>query len=1017
MVERAALRQVSPMNSRCLWFALLILVPFAPLVNADEASEHFDRTVAPLLAGRCLECHSGPEPKGGLDLSHRSSTLKGGDSGSALVPGDATSSLLLERVIAHDMPPKHPLSTDEKSRLREWIVAGAVWGTDPIDPFRYTSIHRAGYDWWALQPVTAIQVPDASKGTSGRTKQNAIDEFIAAKRQEVGLRGSREADRQTLIRRVSFDLLGLPPTPDAVAAFVGDEAPNAYERLVDRILAAPAYGERWTRHWLDVARFGESQGFERDKLRTNSWRYRDWLIEAFNNDLPYDEFARQQLAGDVIDPHNASARIATGFLVAGAYDEVGQSQQSSAMKAVVRQDELEDFVSVVGQSFLGLTINCARCHDHKFDPITQKEYYQLTAALAGVRHGQPEAIDEQISASAIDAMKHIATRISGIESQLAAIEDPVRESLRAQRRAAIEATPAPKPIAAWDFDTDFKDSVGNLHGTPSAAARIEKGGLALDGSSFVATQLLDRDITAKTLEAWVLVPHLQQSGGAAISVQQTSGNVFDAIVFGEREPRRWLAGSNGFVRTQNFSGVEETAAASELVHVAIVYDQDGTITGYRNGQIYGMPYQSSGPVTFKAGESQVIFGLRHSPPGGNRYLTGTIDRARLYDRALSSAEIASSAGTTSDFIPESEIVAGLSSQQQLERSQLHFEREQLQSQHARYNESTVYAVAPRPPEPSHVLVRGNAGQPGELVAAGGVTSLLGVAANFDLSTDAPDADRRKKLAAWITDPNNPLFARVLVNRLWHYHFGDGLVDTPNDLGFNGGRPTHPELVDFLAHELIQSGWSMKSIHRLIVTSATYRQSSRYDPEQASIDAGNRFLWRKTPVRLEAETIRDTVLSISGELNPTMYGPGYHDFRTFNFNSQFYEMLDPVGATFNRRTLYRTWVRSGRSQFLDVFDCPDPSAQTPKRAVTTTPLQALSMLNNSFVLRMADQLAAHIEATTTGNETAQAREAYRLAFGRSPTENESLLTEPFVRQHGLAALCRVIFNSNEFLYVD
>jgi hypothetical protein len=1007
------------MNLRCVetFFGLFLLVPLAASVRADEPSRSFDRTIAPLLSSRCLECHSGLEPKGGLDLSHRSTTFKGGDSGPAVVPESFESSLLLARVITDEMPPKHPLSIEEKTRLREWIVAGAKWGSDPIDPFRYTSEHRAGYDWWALQPVVEPLLPNENSGERTEGQRNAIDAFIAAKRQVQGLHGAPEADRRTLIRRLSFDLLGLPPNSEDVAAFELDELPNAYERLVDRILAAPAYGERWTRHWLDVARFGESQGFERDKLRTNAWRYRDWLIEAFNSDLPYDEFARQQLAGDVLDPENASLRAATGFLVAGAYDEVGQSQQSAAMKAVVRQDELEDYVSVVGQSFLGLTINCARCHDHKFDAVTQKEYYQLTAALAGVRHGQPEAVDDQIAAKAIDAMNHLTSRVRGIETQLAAIENPVRERLLSQRKAQIEATPLPKPIAAWDFDSSFQDSLGMLHGEASGAARIEKGGLVLDGASFVATPPLDRDITEKTLEVWVLVPNLEQAGGGVISVQQTSGNVFDAIVFGERERRRWMAGSNGFVRTQNFSGPEESAAASELVHIAIAYANDGTTTGYRNGQIYGKAYQSDGPVTFKAGESQVIFGLRHSPPGGNRFFTGTIDRARLYDRALSPAEVAASAGTTSDYIPAAELIAGLSEEQRVVRSQLQFEREQLQSQQARYNESTVYAVAPRPPEPSHVLVRGNAGQPGELVAAGGVASLQGVDADFRLSTDASDADRRQKLAAWITDPQNPLFARVLVNRLWHYHFGIGVVDTPNDLGFNGGRPTHPELLDYLAQELVESGWSMKAIHRQIVTSATYRQSSQYDTEQANIDASNRYLWRMTPQRLEAETIRDTVLAISGELNPTMYGPGYHDFRTFNFNSQFYEMLDPVGATFNRRSLYRTWVRSGRSRFLDVFDCPDPSAQAPKRAITTTPLQALSMLNNSFVLRMADRFAARIEAATEPNDLARVREAYRLAFGRLPSENELRDSAAFIRQHGLAALCRVIFNSNEFLYVD
>jgi Protein of unknown function (DUF1553)/Protein of unknown function (DUF1549)/Planctomycete cytochrome C/Concanavalin A-like lectin/glucanases superfamily len=992
------------------WFVFFVLL--APYARADD---RFDRTIAPILASRCLDCHSGLELEGELDLSRYDSALQGGESGPAFVPGNSAESLLLERILADEMPPKHPLEAKEKQLLTEWIQAGAVWGSDPINPFRYSNDHRAGYDWWALRPVKRPPVPTFEFLSA--MHQNPIDVFVTAKHKEKGLSESEEADRRTLIRRVSFDLLGLPPSSEEIDAFIRDESPVAYEQLVDRLLATPAYGERWTRHWLDVARFGESQGFERDKLRTNSWRYRDWLIDAFNDDLPYDEFVRLQLAGDVLYPDRATAKIATGFLVAGAYDEVGQSQLSAAMKAIVRQDELEDLVSVVGQTFLGLTINCARCHDHKFDPVTQKEYYELTAALAGVRHGQREAVDKSLATSSTDARQHLAARIHSIEDHIAAIERPVRDRLLATRDTAIASTSPPQPIAMWDFDENFNDSIGTLHGKPSGSARIENGGLVLDGSSFVATTTLDRDITEKTLEAWVVVSELQQRGGGAISLQQPSGATFDAIVFGERQPHRWLAGSNGFVRTQDFGGAEETEASPQPVHIAIVYAKDGTITGYRNGQPYGKSYKSSGLATFKANDSQVIFGLRHSPPGGNRFLTGTIDRARLYDRALSPIEVAASAGTTSHYVAEAELAAALSNEQRLLRSHLRFEQEQLQSQYDRYDESTVYAVTPRTPEPAHVLIRGNPGQKAEAVSAGGVDSLVGVDANFGLALDASDAERREKLAAWVTDRHNPLFARVAVNRLWHYHFGVGLVDTPNDFGFNGGRPTHPKLLDFLAHELVTNNWSMKSIHRLIVTSATYRQGSRFDSVQSKIDAGNGFLWRKMPRRLEAETIRDTVLAISGELNPTMHGPGYHDFRTFTFNSQFYEMLDPVGATFNRRSLYRTWVRSGRNQFLDIFDCPDPSSKAPQRAVTTTPLQALSMLNNSFVLRMADRFAARIESKTATDAMSQSREAYRLAFGRIPSDRELRITTAFIEQRGLAPFCRAIFNSNEFLYVD
>jgi hypothetical protein len=332
---------------------------------------------------------------------------------------------------------------------------------------------------------------------------------------------------------------------------------------------------------------------------------------------------------------------------------------------------------------------------------------------------------------------------------------------------------------------------------------------------------------------------------------------------------------------------------------------------------------------------------------------------------------------------------------------------------------SVYAVAPQKPHAVHLLHRGEPGRKGEEVTPGGVASLVGLSADFALSPAADDAVRRKALAVWITDPKNPLAARVIVNRLWHYHFGVGLVDTPNDFGFNGGRPTHPELLDWLAAELLDHGGSLKHIHRLIVTSAAYRQSSLPRPEALAKDADNRLLWRKSPQRLDAETLRDAMLAAAGELNLAIGGPGYSDFKTFTFNSQFYEVVDAAGASFHRRSLYRTAIRSGRLPMLDVFDCPDPSTKTPARAVTTTPLQALSLLNSSFTLRMSDRVAERSfnpEPSATALDT-RVTQLYRFILAREPTPAELTRTTAFAQQHGLPALARVLFNSNEFLYVD
>ncbi len=993
------------------WLTLLFVV-VPQIAHGDDAAAtvDFDRQIAPLLAARCLDCHNATEQESGLDLSQSKTALAGGDSGEVLVPGSLDESLLWDYVSGDLMPPKKPLSDKEKALLKAWIESGAKWGRDPIDPFRFTTSARAGYDWWCLQPIAKPELPDAS--------ENPVDAFVRTKLKQRGLSPAPPADRRTLIRRLSFDLLGLPPTPEEVDAFIADKSPTAYEDLVERLLASPHYGERWARHWLDVARYGESQGFERDKLRDNFWAYRDWVVQAFNNDMPYDEFARLQLAGDILKPGDSSAIAATGFLVAGAYDEVGQKQQSAAMRAVVRQDELEDMVSVVGQSFLGLTVNCARCHDHKFDPISQAEYYRMTSALAGVRHGEREFQPNTLFDDYDQRLKSIQAALAELQDKRERLIAPIRQQLLARRHDEIKSITPPEPISEWLFDGDLRDSRGTLHGTAAGEAVVVDGRLVLDGeAAYVSTAPLDADLTVKTLEAWVSLPDLKQQGGGVLSLQTLDGNVFDAIVFGERQAGYWMAGSDHFRRTADFGGTKETAADDDFVHVAIVYREDGTIVGYRNGQPYGKSYQKPGPVAFPAGDSQVLFGLRHGSPGGNRLLNGSIDRARLYDRALSHAEIAASAGVKQLVIDDSEILAAADSHLRQQLDRIDFETDNLRSQLQRYRADKVYANVPDKADAVHVLRRGNPAQPADLVSAGGIAATGIATADFGLEADAPDADRRRELAEWITDPKNPLFARVIVNRVWHYHFGTGLVETPNDFGFNGGRPSHPELIDWLASDLIEQGWSLKHLHRTIVTSATYRQSSQFNSEAAAIDGDNRLLWRKAPMRLEAEDVRDAVLSVAGQLNPQIGGPGFYDFTTHVQNAQFYDMRDPVGASFNRRSLYRTWVRSGRSGFLDVFDCPDPSTKTPARAVTTTPLQALSMMNNSFVLRMSDHLAERLTKEFGDDPAAQIRGAARLAFGRRAADEEISAGTAFIKQHGLPAYCRVLFNSNEFLYVD
>lgn len=999
--------------SALLMAAGAVLLPASALAQPDESTEvNFDRDVAPLLIDHCLDCHSGSDPKAGLKLTHRTDARFGGASGVAIVPGKATDSLLWQRIEADEMPPKRPLTDREKRVIQKWIDDGAEWGRDPIDPFRQTTSRRAGYDWWALQP---IQRPDIPAPRSPGTR-NPIDAFVRHRLARQHLTPSATAPPRQLVRRLYFDLIGLPPSPEQVEEFLAkadEDQQQAVIETVDALLQSRHFGERWGRHWLDVVRFGESQGFERDKIRDNSWYYRDWVIDAFNRDLPYDEFVRLQLAGDVLHPDDPNAVTATGFLVAGPWDEVGQSQRSAAMKAVVRQDEIEDYVGTISQTFLGLTVNCARCHDHKFDPIRQREYYQLAAAVGGLQPGSRTVVspaDSKLAAA-------ITKQIQAAQTELATISKSVRERLWRQRSGRTLQLPArPAPVARWEFEGNRQDVIGDADATHRGQPQVQEGRLQLNqAAGYARTAPLPFDLHEKTLEAWVRLDRLDQRAGAVICVHSTTDQ-FDAIVFAERESHKWMAGSDFFRRTKNLDAPPEQTADQEFVHLAISYHADGTIACYRNGQPYGSPYQSGGLQPFLAGQWYVQFGLRTGGPGASRQLQGQVEAAQLYNVALTAEQVQASYHIEQHAITYPKVVAAMTEAEAAECERLRTQIEKLQKRRQQHQPYSVYAATPRKPDATFVLHRGNPAAKAEEVGPGGIAALSETPA-FSLPVHVSDAERRIALAKWITDQNNPLFARVIVNRLWHYHFGQGLVNTPNDFGFNGGRPSHPRLLDWLASELIAHDWKLKPIHRLIVTSATWQQSSRFRPECAAVDASNRLLWRREAQRLEAEAIRDAVLAVSGQLNDQYGGPPYQDFETFTSNSQFYEIRDFDTPDVYRRTVYRTWVRSGRNPFLDVFDCPDPSTTSPSRAVTTTPIQALSLLNNSFVLRMSDRLAKRVQRETGPPTDLQVDRLFQVALSRPATPEETQSLTLFVQQHGLPALCRIILNSNEFIYVD
>ena len=1099
--QREMSRRFRLSSPSCSWTIFVLNVAVALLLSgriamADElplaptgGAIDFDAVVAPLLGGRCLECHSGSEPEGGLDLRRRQAVFSGGASGPAVVAGDLEASLLWQLVDSDAMPPEDRprLTAEEKATLRSWITAGASWGEDPIDPFRVTSAARAGRDWWSLRPLgsaaqavatflspaltpspatrlaeegsasdsPASRVPTAGTGAPDSPESRSpIDIEVRRSLAHQQLVPSPPADSRTLVRRVYFDLIGLPPTPEEVAEFVADPSDEAYAALVDKLLSSPHYGERWARHWLDIVRFGESDGFERNLARENAWPYRDWVIAALNDDMPYDQFVRWQIAGDILEPDNPQAIAATGFLVAGLHNTVVANNETA--RAVARHDELEDRAAAIGQAFLGLTVHCARCHDHKFDPITQEEYYRFVSALDGVQHGQRTFLSPEQRQERELALQGLQQRADQLRKEKSQLEEEVRRRFVNERSAEssdpdsnLHSTIPVAPRNRWSFESAVEGTEGlpegGAHGSHRlhGGAAIEEGRLKLSGvDGFLETEPLSTDLAEKTLEVWATLDNLDQRGGGLMTVETLDGSRFDSIVFGERQAGHWMAGSNNFRRTQDVDGEAERHTPDEPVHLAIVYHPDGRIALYRDGLPYGKSYRpegaDSGLQTYSAGNARVLFGKRHTG-AAQGFWAGALLEARLYDRALAAEEIRASfeAGPDVKLITFEDVLGAMSETERARHHALRAEWKEVSKAIENFPEPPqAYAAISRQPPVMQLLERGDVRLQGKEVTPGGIQA-VGGSYEFGLPADAGDGARRVRLAQWITSPENPLFARVLVNRLWHHHFGQGLVDTPSDFGFNGSLPSHPELLDYLAAELLRHGYRLKPLHRQIVLSETYRQASTRRVEFVARDADNRWLWRMVPRRLEAEAIRDSMLLLAGELNFEMGGPGYEDVSTvYLAGTTYYEPLENLGFEQQRRTIYRFSPRGERSALLDTFDCPDPSVTTPRRQITTTPLQALALWNDEFVLRLGDALARRVERETAdgnkisehasgpnrageGTQDIERRIArmYQVVFQREPSEREALSARTLVEEHGLGSLARALLNSNEFVIVE
>lgn len=994
----------------------LILIGYSlcttALSHAQNPTPQDLTTRAVKILARCAPCHADTQPDAKLSLTSRTHALRGGTSGSALVPGKPESSLLYQRVVLKQMPPKSPLTAYEVATLKQWIEAGADWG---LPATAKANTQRAGKDWWSLQPLKR-QVPPKTANT-GWVK-SPIDAFILANLEKERLHPAPPADKATLLRRATLDLLGIPPTLSEVETFLKDTSQNAYKKQIERLLNDPRYGERWARHWLDVVRYGESHGFERDQIRPNAWRYRDYVIDAFNTNKPYGQFIKEQIAGDVLKPLTRQGIIATGFLVAAPWDEVGHSQVSELYRARVREEEMEEITGTVGQTFLGLTVNCARCHDHKFDPISQKNYYRLKCALDGVQHGNRPLTTPEGDKVKEALLKQIRDEIRAIRSKISVTEEGLRN-------AALKTSPAamllPNPLARWTFDLDPRDIKGMMNGTLINGARVENGHLTLStGNAYFQSAPLSLNIREKTLEAWVRLSNLDQQGGGVITLQMPDGSQFDSIVFGERQKGYWIAGSEGYNRTRDVGGEKEISSPNDWIHVVAVYRTDNSITLYRNGNRYGVSYLPTGGSAmlraYPTNGAEVLIGLRHKG-AGNGYLRGEIAEARLYDTALSPGQVAESYRVGFVDLTLAQLTASLTHAERAEQEKARQALKRLESEltHAAAPSEFTYSTNPAQPTPTVVLIRGDVEKRGDIVTPAGLEAISYLKADFGLAPDAPEGARRIALAEWIADSKNALTWRVMANRVWHYHFGKGIVASPNDFGYNGERPTHPELLDWLAYRFVESGGSVKSLHKIIMLSNTYQQSSQFNKAAAAKDSDDRTLWRFAPRRLEGEAVRDSLLFVSGQLNPKRGGESFQPFTVRVDNSHFYTQFDSGEAEYNRRSVYRMNVQSARSPLLETLDCPDPSTKTPRRALTTTPLQALELMNNSFVLRQAKRWSERL-AREASTPLQQIENAYKMAFGRNPTGQERIQSSKFVQNTGLESLCWALMNSSEFLYI-
>jgi hypothetical protein len=998
--------------------------------RAKKGLALFKASVRETLTKHCLDCHGGKSVKGDFDLSSRELLMKSG-----FVADDADTSHLIA-LIEHSAEPQMPfkapkLADNVIAEIQQWIDFGAPYDAPLIEKSTTPALEMVVKDsdrqFWSFRPLAASEPPSVVDSAWCRTP---IDRFIRAKQEAVELKSNGTADRRVLIRRAYFDLIGLPPTPDQVDAFVNSTDPDAWSKLIDELLASPQCGERWARHWMDVARFAESHGYEQDYDRPTAYHYRDFLIKALNADLPYDQFVQWQLAGDELAPENPLAMMATGFLGAGAFP----TQLTEAEFESARYDELDDMVMTTGVSFLGLSIGCARCHDHKFDPIPSRDYYRMAAAF-----GTAIRAETQIDLAPEENRKRQQAYDAKLASAKQAASDFETTKLPAKFREWLANAPPTEPLGPWE--TLHIVSVDSSSGTkleqqPDASvlatgATPDKAVITVVAESFRPGVRVIR-VEALTHESLPQKgPGRAGNGNFVLSDIKVSVQPFEA--------RAVASNTNSESHSVKLTAARATHQQNaDALSVASSIDGDPT-SGWAVdmggiGKDQAAVFDIESPVEISgAAKWTITLSMNHPNPHHSlgRFRLSVSDVAEpapevggggpdakvMYaleslrkDVNESSDEwktgLAWFATRDAELITLRQVIADLEKHGpglQLAKVMVTSEGLPHMSHHADDRGFPHFYLE------THLLKRGDVHQKQEVVTAGFLQVLA--PAGVELShrqvkppEGARTSYRRATLAKWMTDPKEGagnLAARVAVNRLWQHHFGRGLVSTPNDFGVSGERPSHPELLDWLAADLIEHGWTLKRMHKLIMTSQTYMQTGEHDDARATIDRENVLLWRRTPRRLEAEAIRDSMLAVSGRLDPTPFGPGTLD------------------QNMTRRSVYFFIKRSQLIPMMMLFDWPEHLVSIGQRPVTTIAPQALMFMNSP---QGRDYAAAFARRLPTDSPEKTVREGWRLAFGRVPSDAESRAAVEFLRQQpdatqAVVNLCQTILSMNEFVYVE